>query len=98
MRGWEAHVESDWQGGGHRLWVYKPTENGVLIVGADRTLTAVSNDVAPDPSSAIYLPDDSWAAIQRLAAPHADAGEVKALRESLELERTRVNRVLGWES
>lgn len=97
-----AHYEPSppWVGGG-RLWLYRLADGRVhYLTPRGATVSAPAEVLAPTETEDGWpvwwqLPRGAWEAICALAAPHADAGEVKALREALNLERVRVDATLA---
>ena len=97
---WRAALVEDFLTNGHRIVLARTdAETGTLAYltqdrGAALLERRPAEDLPPD-EAAIVLPDGALDAIRALLAPLADAGEVAALRQALDLERARVDRVLA---
>lgn len=87
-----AHVVDDFPRWGHRLHLYDTDTQALLM--SDGSWQHVDEGVMAPDGSGLVLPRGAWDSIVAIAAPHADAGEVKELRASLELERTRVEKLI----
>lgn len=97
--GIEAHIELTPWANQDTLHLIRRDGNVIHTVLSDGDWAAVPEGVDLPPNAGIPLPRGAWEAIKVLAAPHADAGEVRALKEALEIERQRVDRVIsgpGW--
>lgn len=95
---WTAHVSGEPGGMTDRLVLWRSAGNGQVQVLTPTGGYALVDETAALPDEALWrLPRGCWEAIVALAAPHADAGELAALREALTIERARVDRILGAE-
>lgn len=95
MRDYSVHVERTLFRDGHVLNIWRRFDrdhNEVLM--ADGTWRKVRAGELPDTETGVFLPGDAWRAICEAAAPHADAGEVKELRATVERESARVDQMI----
>ena len=93
MRTFRAHAEALFLRDAWRLHIWRPAGDQIETLH-DNGTWVLQDPAVSDPHEGLLLPRDAWAAICDFAAPHADAGEVKELRESLALERARVEKLI----
>lgn len=93
MRHYQAHIEREPYMDGYRLHIWARNGDRSERLCEDGTWKTVQQgEYASD--AGFILPRDAWQAIVDIAAPHADAGEVKALRDALALEQSRVEKII----
>ena len=76
------------------LYLWRPAGGGLVeYLSADATLKTAP-EAANVPGAGLSLPRGAYAAIVEALRPDTTSGELVVLRESLKVERDRVDRVL----
>lgn len=100
MNGWEAYlIQTDRLRRFHRLVLYRVRGDRKLdVMCEDGTIQTIDEGVMEPPNAGWAIPSQALAAVAEVFHPYAGHKvEVKRLEEALEVERRRVDRVLGWE-
>ena len=94
---WRVALEKSWTHDGSTLHVLETRANGMVsYLCSDGTWKTVEAETAFAPEGAgIFLPWGAAEALIKSLAPDATAGEMGAVREALELERKRVDKMLN---
>jgi hypothetical protein len=98
LYGWRASITHDWAARGNRLHLFQRSGQELLLVtGFDfaGNPEMETHPVGTQPEyRGIFLPDDSLDAIAQVLEPQPGTAELKLLRQTLDLERSRVEKVL----
>lgn len=94
MAEFTAQIADSFMRHGKTLYLWRRVGNRIEYLAEDGTWARADERTVGDVTQGFHLPMDAWDAIVRIAAPHADAGEVKELRAALELERSRVEKLI----
>jgi hypothetical protein len=97
---WRAAVERQWHMDGHRLFMWRQisaTENLTVVSPAGGLeMTTYPRGAVPPDGAGIFLPEDTWEALVHFARPFGEsAGEIRVLREAIDVERARIDDALG---